>query len=276
MNDAEDSVVLKDMFVRVMRNWLFLVACGVAGALFGILFGRIFPPIYEAEAILGVSIQYAIAEPRELVLEDRILHRVAQVVMSDETFDGVLERISPEMRAQNEWVEAEDIRQVVHLERRLTDWKLVASHPMPEVAQQVASIWMDVAFEALMEAQDHAWQAVALMGGQSFELMCVRTQMAPDSGLLTGWDCTVEPINLNPQALAGLVRTELELSRGILPAIVIQKAREPDIPEEPVLRSRNLLILGGAVIGLVFGFWIVGVLGVRFPRFGRRMEQASG
>lgn len=251
MSDSETDLV--PISNALARGWVVLAACALGGALLGFVFSMLSPPKYVAEATLGVTINYGVTKPLELIVEDRALNRVSSMLNSDETLNEVLERLSDDVKQSRELDEASDLREVMRLEQRLAEWGLTAVDQDPVVAADIAQLWADMSIVALDEAVNHSWQAVGLMEGP-FDVQCESLQGSNSKG---SWDCSVVPMEISSDALAGALQTELELSRGILPNLSYELLQSATPPDNPVVRDRGTLVLSGAALGLVAGSVVV-------------------
>ena len=252
-----DGIRMRNLLEQALFRWPILLGLGLLGALVGFFFSLMRPPFYQAEAVLGVNINYTVTEPLELVVEDRAINRVAAIIESDSTLVRVLSQLPESLRLERVWSEPADLRESLRLDRRLAEWDLVAIDRDPEVAVILAKAWADEAISVLDETAEHAWRAVALMGNDPFMVDCVPVPGSENSPAWVIGECAVEPWDLDPQALAGELRAEISLSRGMLPNFSYELLKEATLPTEPVIWSRGPLILSGVLIGLIFGFWRV-------------------
>jgi len=242
--------------VRSLKRWPVILGIGLLGALAGYIFSLLRPPLYQAEVVLGININYGVTEPLELVVEDRALNRVAAIIESDSTLVRVLSQLPEPLWLERGWSEPADLRKSLRLDRRLAEWELVAIDQDPEVAAIMSQAWAEAVLFVLDEASEHAWRAVALMGENPFLVACVKVP-APEGSLDPFiWDCAIEPVDLDPNALAGALRTELALSHGLLPNISYEVLRDVNVPSKPVVWARGPLILSGAFAGLIVAFWL--------------------
>jgi hypothetical protein len=226
---------------------------GLIGALIGFVFSLAHPPRYQAEAVLGVTINYGITEPLELVVEDRVLNRVVALLKSNDTLERVLDRLPGEVRDHRGWARPVNLRESLRLDKRLAEWGLVVVDEDPQLAMEVAQQWATVSLQILDEAVEHAWKAAALLGGP-FDVDCYPVEIEGAMGPVVTWRCQVTPLELDPDALEGALRTEIDLSHGVLPIISYELLREPRLPNEPIQWGRGLLMGAGAVVGLILGF----------------------
>ena len=259
----QDNQPQIDTFVlALLRKWPLLLALGFIGALAGLSVSAIQAPRYEAKATMGINIQYGVIEPMELVVEDRAQNRVADFILADSTALQVFENIPQAVRKEQGWNDPADLSQILRLDRGLSAWGFVVTHADPGLAAEISNLWMEISLAGLIEAQDHAWQAVALMGDEPFQLVCDQYLIPSDTSESYVWRCDLEPISIDAEALAGKLRTEINLSRGILPVFYFEALSVAEIPQSPVLYHRGVLVLCGALIGLLVAIWIVLV----FPR----------
>ncbi len=262
VDNQADQIQVDASISRLIRRWPILLAFGLLGASMGFVVSAVQKPRYEAEAMMGISIQYGVIEPLELVVEDRAQNRVADVILADSTLIQVLGDIPEGVRQEQGWNEAADLRQDLRLDRGLTSWGFVVRHRDPVLAAQISNLWMEISLAELEQAQDHAWQAVALMGDEPFHLECNQFLLTSEPTETYAWRCDLDPITLDSEALAGELRTEITLSRGILPVISFEALKAAETPQTPVLYGRGVLLLSGAFIGLIAGVWFALV----FPR----------
>ena len=247
MSESETDLI--PISSALARGWAFIAVCALTGSLAGFAFSVLSPAKYIAEATLGVTINYGVTQPLELVVEDRALNRVSALLGSDETLNEILERLSDEVKQSRELSEVSDLREIMRLEQRLAEWGLTAMDRDSAVAADIAQLWAVVSIEALDEAVNHSWRAIGLIQGP-FDVQCDTLRGSNTGG---SWDCNVVPMGISKEALAGALRTELELSRGILPNLSYELLRSATPPVRPVVRERGTLVLAGAVLGLLAG-----------------------
>ncbi len=259
---SEEDVSADFMIRRIQHRWHVILLVGFLGALIGLCTSELKRPRYKAKALMGINIQYGVIDPLELVVEDRSLNQVAEVTLADGTLMQILDNVSQAVRQEQGWNDPADLRKVVRLDRGLSDWGFVVILSDPALAAQISNLWMEISLTELERAQDHAWQAVALMGDDPFHLECDQFLLTSVPTETYAWRCDLDPITLDSEALSGELRTEIDLSRGILPVFSFEALRAADVPQTPVLYGRGVMLLSGAFIGLFAGLWFILV----FPR----------
>ena len=251
------QIQLEPSISLLIYRWPILLSLGFFGVLVGLVVSYSQKPRYEAEAMMGINIQYGVIEPLELVVEDRAQNRVAEVILADSTLLQVWDNIEQTVRQEQGWQDPTDLRQFLRLDRGLSAWGFVVTNSDPVLAAQISNLWMETSLADLTEAQDHAWQAVALMGEDTFRLDCEQYLLSSEPVETYATRCDLEPISLDAEALAGQLRTEIDLSRGILPVFSFEALNAAEAPGNPVIYPRGVLLLSGALIGLLIGVWIV-------------------
>jgi uncharacterized protein involved in exopolysaccharide biosynthesis len=256
MNKQENQPQINAFVLTLLRKWPLLLVLGLFGALAGLGVSAIRKPQYEAEAAMGINIQYGVIEPLELVVEDRALNRVANFILADSTLLQVMENIPQAVRQEQGWDNPADLMQILRLDRGLSAWGFVVTHADPALAAEISNVWMEISLAELIEAQDHAWQVVALMGEEPFQLACDQYLVPSVTPGSYAWRCDLEPVSIDADALAGKLRTEIDLSHGILPIFSFEALNAAETPQSPVLYHRGVLVLCGAFIGLLVAIWI--------------------
>jgi uncharacterized protein involved in exopolysaccharide biosynthesis len=247
---AQSEIKLIEWYEKGLDRWPWVLGLALLGALIGLGITWVRPPIYEAEAVLGISINYGITEPLELVVEDRTLGRASMLIRSDDVIEDVLISLPKELSEERGWVAPSDLNMILRLDRRLGDWGLVAKDEDPNVAAEIARLWAEISVNHLDEAMQHAWRAAVLLGSE-FDVECAQiSDEGPDS---ENWECQVTPLEFDPSALEGKLQREVELSRGILPVISYELLKAPTIPSEPAVWGRGVLVLGGGFAGMLLG-----------------------
>lgn len=144
-------------FYRLTRLWWVIVLCTVLGLGFAYLFHRLNPPEYEATSSINVTIELDQFEmltdiPKDKLQynEDMAVSVTDQAFRSLDAYNAVLTRAL----AQGLPIPNVDVLYANHtLERRHAIWQLHYRDPDPKVAQAVADIWAEVAYENMVTWQ---------------------------------------------------------------------------------------------------------------------------
>ncbi len=246
-----DEIQPMEALSRLLQRWQWIMLAAVMGAVGGLIFSLLVPPRYEAVAAFAVSVDYSRTEPLELVVEDRALDRVWQLVQGPDVMESTAARLRAEHGPDAAWASVEALRDHLRLDARLSRWELIGIHRDPQKAAMLANAWYAQALEALGKAWDHAWRAASLQGA-AFEVQCVAELQGLDQETL--WQCFAGGPQLAPDQLEAL-KAEVRASRGILPIFQFEGLGEAQVPQRPTLWPRGLLVFSGGMLGLLLGGW---------------------
>ncbi len=243
-----ESTYLLSLSSRLIARWPILLLGALMGALGGLLFSMLVPPVYQAAAAVTIGVDYSRTPTMELIVEDRVLDRVRQVILSDETMEATLERLRNSPDDSAAYATVSDLRDALRLDQRLSRWEFLAFDRDPARAARVANTWSEVALGLLEDARSHAERVNSLQGGLAF-VRCI--ELGPPGIDEVGlWRCVASGGGLDNASLAAL-QAEVKASRGLIPFLSFDPS-EPAAPSaEPVLWGRGVLILAGAVLGLL-------------------------
>ncbi len=230
------------------------------GSLFGLLFSIAFPAQYQATASLAVNIDYGLAAPLELIVEDRALDRVYQLITSDATLGAVIEELESSQGQAEAWASLPALRQQVRLDQRLARWDLIGFSDDPVTAAAIANSWADIALARLEEAREHS-RTAAQMQGTPYLVECIGL-LAPATTKKTLWQCVASGPEIDPSTVEALDR-EIEAGHGILPNLSFELVQSAQPPSGPALWGRGALVLAGGLLGLLVAAVTGIVLGPR-------------
>jgi uncharacterized protein involved in exopolysaccharide biosynthesis len=255
-------------FVRVLLDrWPILLGVGIAGAAIGLGVSLLRPPVYEARATVGVAINYALTQPLELVVEDRVYDRVVAIMMEDEMMGQVLAELPADLKVARGWALPADLRESLRVDRKLSQWDLTVDDPDPQLAASVANIWAETALGSLSEALDHAWRVAELVVAASDAEEFTPEKITVDWWGGPIWECQIVPIHIDENVLSDEIQEQLLLSRGLFPSLVIEPMQRAVPPERPVLWDRGTFVLSGGLLGLTAA--VLGLLLTAVPFRGR-------
>jgi hypothetical protein len=126
-------------------------------------------------------------------------------------------------------------------------------------AAATANAWAEVALEQLRTASGHALRAAELQS-LFFRVFCRPQNLADDPDDLL-WVCDEGEPNSDPSGIPSNLIAEVELSRGIVPAISSAWEAKASPPSEAEGGGRALMILGGMLAGLLIGTVAVATVG---------------
>jgi capsular polysaccharide biosynthesis protein len=252
MSEDKLSFQVSHVFQQALERWISILGFGVLGSIIAFGMSFLLHPRYEASAAIAVSVDYGRTEIDSLVTEDRVLDRIWQLMVSDETFEQVVEELIASYGEREEWASIAVFRDHARLDARLSRWEMIGIHSDPDLASAIANAWQDVNLRRLNDAMEHAWEAQSLQG-VSFEIGCVN--------LLTGeeleslYHCVTIGPGVSPEVI-DVLKEEISASHGIHPGTSYEKIHKATPPQRPSLWSRGLLVLSGGIMGVIIGIML--------------------
>jgi uncharacterized protein involved in exopolysaccharide biosynthesis len=251
---SEENMTFRatDVIHQSFQGWQGFILLGLLGAIVGFVISFILSPRYEAIAAITVSVDYGRTEIDSLVTEDRILDRIWQLMISDQTFEIVIDELNETHGEQQAWSSIETLRKHTRLDARLSRWEMIGIHSDPEFAKAIANAWKKINLERLDAAMEHAWRAQSLQG-VSFEIGCVNLLTGEEAEAL--YHCVTVGEGVSPNVVDEL-REEITASHGIHPGTSYELVQHATTPQRAVLWPRGVLIFSGAMMGVIVGFFL--------------------
>jgi hypothetical protein len=242
-----EPVDSKDLLLRLIRRWPWVLLAIIVGGLLGLGAAGLLPPLYEAVAVVGVGVDYG----RTLPLDDEALRhafdRAREVFLADETLEAVWAAEAPAAPAAT----ANEVRDSLRLSEIGGGWELGVRAASPEAGSRLANAWALTSVEALQSAAVHAWRAADLQS--KWYITGCELQPAAAPPLPAAWACTAAPEEYDPEQALSEIEQEAVLSRGILPSMSFSMLQEADLPGDPLAGSRGMSVLAGLLSGAVVG-----------------------
>lgn len=235
------------LFKRAMERWYWILLAACLGGLIGFGLSFLRTPVYEATSILGIGIDYSRALPLDDDAELHAYSRVRDLLLSEE---AILPAMMSEENERADLVRL--FRSRIRLDQRGTRWELTVYDQSPEEASRVANGWAENALSLLTEAQQHALRAIDLQS--SFYRISCRLEAGPESSDRAVLVCDALEPKVDPDDLTEELIQEVNLSKGILPALSASLVARAKAPTDPIIGGRGVLILAGLFIGLLMGF----------------------
>lgn len=239
-----DKITLSSISSKAIQFWWLLVIAGTLGGLFGFLASRmILPPIYSAASEISVQINFTEVGHLTQYEQDQLYSHLIAFVRSDALLKKVVDLSSPSEFS------FEDYRSSCKVERQLSQIIFRCQNQKAQLATEMANYLQSAAYTALKEALGHAERYQQLTKRvQQLETCVERSAM----GLATGYTCPITDHML--EELSSKVEGEKIASSGIIPGFTILPGASAEIPGEPIRHQTNLLVISGALIGLIIAF----------------------
>ncbi len=127
-------------------QWWWLVALFViCGGGLGWLVHRALPPLYEAKVVFSAAVDFKQAGAIDTLEQDKSINVLGDIIMSNSVVDMVV----ADAQAAGIKVDRVSLLQMAYLERKSEIWELRIRNSIPGVAQSLANLWADQAYEVL-------------------------------------------------------------------------------------------------------------------------------
>lgn len=243
----------RESIEHVISRWPVLVLCGVVGGLVAFVFVANEPPLYDATAVLSVSlIPPDRNPPLDLSDLDRSAGKVAAHLQSADVFEQTLR--SAEIPWDSEpVVSVEDFARHSRLDRKREVWELVVTDPDPEKATVLVNAWAEIAENAFWEAFSHALAAETMQAEidqLNSELLDLRMSDIDQADMIASLEAQRADLEAD-------IIEQLRLAQGVVTFMTVHLVDSASIPDQPVARDTYLLIVSGTLMGVVAGLVIL-------------------
>lgn len=245
-----DDVIPSEMLKRVIRWWWLVVLMMIAGGAVGILVVKLQKPVYESQASITISIDFAYAGRINESQEDAVISVIGDKISST----SVMEEVKEKAAVLGISVTDEMIKDRFTKARQGYRWELTVRDNDPQTAQQLTQIWLEAADEALDKFQSKSQVTLALLSAQMALQNCFSQTVIvePASGY-----CSTENLAAIRGVLAETSKSAdtSDLQDAILLSNVSAEiAEDAYLPTSPILLKMNLSTLAGSLCGLLVGF----------------------
>jgi hypothetical protein len=224
---------------NAFRSWWVIVVLMLLGALLGFVLNQARPPLYEAHAAIAISIDFTRSSDLEDYEEDYVIGIAGAVIASSQVREAVAAQMG---------LPPAELADRVSFERSYAVWTIRARDPSPQRAAELANLWADQAYQALGDSLEQAMLASRYAG--QFDQLERCLEPAPpalcrDLGQLQD----------HIESIASLEREARLHSQGILPYTLFTLSERAVVPARPAVFDQGLMVLSGALIGLLLGVW---------------------
>jgi uncharacterized protein involved in exopolysaccharide biosynthesis len=247
---------------HIFSHWWIVAVMAILGGLLGWAIHFLQPPVYEATAVLTVTMDFT---QRELTQYEQDYAFSAAGAIIDSS--AVKDQIIIKAQAAGISITQSALAASVFSEGKQSVWELHVRNQDPQVAAELANIWAQVAEETLNTALEHAMQVEQLQ--VQIDLLSACLPVAPGvtvPGAQPGpapRDCerySLTEIHTLIQSWTDELAQQKSLTQGILSTLEFALTSSALIPETPVLYNQASLALAGTMIGFVLSLWVAGSL----------------
>lgn len=231
---------------RATQGWWLVVVFAILGGLAGYALSALRPAVYEARAEYTFSIDFARTGILTDVEEDQAFEAMSDVIFSTQ----VLEQTARAAQAEGIAVDLTALQENITKERALNTWTFRVRHADPAAAVRIANLWGENGLHALQVATAAALEAGVLRGYLDSLESCLSRAVMSEPVQALCETSNLARIQAEIDKTGAAIAAAREESRGILPGMGYQWTRDPGSAER-VLAGRGLLVLAGALVGLI-------------------------
>jgi capsular polysaccharide biosynthesis protein len=230
-------------YKKSLKFWWLLVLGGIMGAMLGLALNlTIVKPIYTSRASISAVINFYQVGHLTQYEQDQYIGHLITFLKSSEILDETISGLSD----QGIQIDRQTFAKTCFIERNLNEIVLRCADPSAQLAKTYVEHWERVGFRSLANALTHARKYDELLLKQDQIQKCLETSALTVN---SGNYCNLQTEDL--EQLSAETKSEFEQSKGMFSGISILEGSAPLLPEHPVRNNMNLLVLGGAVFGLI-------------------------
>lgn len=238
---------------NAIRGWWLVVLFISIGVAAGWLIHLTRPEVYQARGTITTSIDFNRTGALSEVQEDQLVGLTEDLMTIPETFNKAAEK------ARTEGIEIDGLgfRKIAQTDRSYDTWSLLVSHSDPYTAAKLANIWREVSYQELIEAYKHAVIAENLLRYMDSLSSCMEQSVAVDPVTAYCQPGNLEDLLVELDKTGKLAVEERTAAHGISTAILFSAGEPAQVPVRPAQSGKNLLLLGGALIGFLISFLVI-------------------
>jgi hypothetical protein len=240
---------------RQYRQWWIVAASMIIGALIGLGFSYLFPPVYEAVFKVTTNTRLTV-DPNitEIMVNNSLLH-VGELVYQPDVLSQVIE----EEKKQGINLTLTDLHRISSVERQITSTLLKIQWSDPQTAAQIANTWGKLFYSTLQEGYQQAILADELSQAQTILKNCLAGTPAPADAQQPCASSMSELEAAIAQNAGKIAQAELG-SLGLYRELNVSEYQEAPIPTAPVRGQSGWMIAGGAGIGFTLALVMIEIL----------------
>jgi hypothetical protein len=238
-----DDFVPSELLKRTFHRWWLLVIFMIVGGATGILFSQLQKPIYESQASITTSIDFAYANRLNEDEEDYLILTIGDVIGSSGVFDSV-KQLAAEIDIT---ITDETLKTAFTKARQGYRWELTVRDSNPETAQTLTQLWVETADKALADFRERnldtlKYQSAELAIQNCFSQIVV---IEPASAYCSLGNLT--EIRNDLEETSTQVKVDSLSNAILLSKISSEITDNAYLPGSPTVFKRNILALAGCI-----------------------------
>lgn len=242
-----------DHFRDLLRFWWVIVLLGIAGGVFGYEINQTRTPVYESKAVFTVSLDFVQTGLLTDVEEDQAINAVTDAIGST----NVMQMVVDSLKTKNLDISLDELQGIATVDRQGFQIAIHANLADAQKAKDIADTWATIANTTVQNAIKQASSVDALERQLNDIETCLQQATATEPAF--------PPCQILDQAslLTSLDQAETSLadakaqSLGIISAISVELSQKPQLPTIPRIYNRNVMVMGGALLGILAGIILV-------------------
>lgn len=248
------------IFCSRPNDWMSIAAIMLLGALVGLVLSLFLPPKYEATAKLTTNLEIVTGTNVTEIMVDSQVDLIGTLVFHQDVINQVLQSLDEQGLSYT----ANELTQKTKIERQLMSTLIKVRDNDPEVASLIATTWAEKAYDRLSEAYPHALALSEAKASQAMLKGCLEDTSKKDLPFcLALTPGTAEQLRSESESV---ILQESPLSLGLTGELNISQYQPAPSPERPVAFQQSILILAGAVAGLVIALLLGELLAKELDR----------
>ena len=265
MNDnevLEENTFVPAIFKLKKNQYLLISLMMIFFALLGLLGSFLIKPNYEAKSVLVTNFELVEdANITEIMVYSQ-LEIVRQIMLHPDITDVV---IRLEQEAGNP-ISLEELKQMSVIEGRLNSTLVKIRSAEPEVAARIATNWVEVAYNRLSEAYEHALLVSEAKWVLTSSEKCLTDEKVFDTAFCE--TLSLDSLEKQTDKAQAVILAEGPKSLGLTKEIQISQFQPASIPTKPIQGGKANFMLIGALIGLVLS-----MITFEMPRNSKKVKQ---
>jgi len=247
-----DDLVPAEILKRILKKWWLLVIITIAGGILGLAFSQLHQPVYESQASITTTIDFAYAGRLNESEEDYLISTIGDVIGSSEVMEWVKQSAS----SRDIQLTDEQIRNQFSKARQGYRWDVTVRDHDPQIAQALAQMWVEAADRGLSDLRQNTLKSLMAQSAQQSLQDCFSQMVAVEPASSY---CSFDNIAEIQKALADSTSQVIPYSLSdalMLSKISTQITENAYLPTSPVILKRDLATLAGAFCGLLIGLGV--------------------
>lgn len=245
MGDFIPSELLK----RMMHWWWLLILLMLAGGSAGVFIAQLQKPVFESQASITTSIDFAYAGRLSEDEEDYLIATIGDLIDSSQVLNAVQQTAAK----QEIIISEEDLGTRFTKARQGYRWELTVRDHNPEIAQILAQFWVDQAGEEVAALRQRSIDSLLYQTAQLALQDCFSQTVVLEP---VSANCSLEQISEIRNALSETVvqgKVYSQPNAILLSKISAEVTEFANFPANPVVYNRNLCALAGCFCGFLIG-----------------------